>query len=188
MKNRLTTNKLTMIALMAALSYVAFTYLSIQIPTPAGMTSFHLGNVFCVLAALITDGISGGLAGAIGMGIGDLFNPVYIITLPKTLFLKFFIGFITGSLAHKFFRIKEKEGKDLVLPVLLSAGGGMFFNIIGEPLVSYIYYDLILSNSTKAASYLTAAKWITTSVNGVLSIIISTLLYLALARRLNLKK
>ena len=82
------TLRITVTALMAALCYVAFTFLQIKIPTPVGYTSFHLGNTFCVLAALLLGGIPGGIAGAIGMGIGDILDPVYIMVAPKTLFLK----------------------------------------------------------------------------------------------------
>ena len=40
--------KLTLTALMAALSYVVFTFLQIKIPLPGGdATSFHLGNAVC---------------------------------------------------------------------------------------------------------------------------------------------
>ena len=46
--------KLTLTALMAALSYVIFTFLQIQITLPGGdATSFHLGNAVCVLGALL---------------------------------------------------------------------------------------------------------------------------------------
>jgi len=179
--------KLTLTAIMAALCYVAFTFIQVKIPTPAGYTSFHLGNVFCVLAALMLDGVSGGIAGAIGMGIGDLLDPAYVITAPKTIFLKFFIGFITGTIAHKLFDIKKCKGKKLFVVTLISASMGMLFNMIGEPVISYLYYNLLLNNAEKAASYLTAAKFITTSVNSVLAIIISTLLYLPLSKRLNNK-
>ena len=34
-------------------------------------TSLHLGNAFCVLAALLLGGGYGGLAGAVGMTIAD---------------------------------------------------------------------------------------------------------------------
>ena len=105
------TIKITMTALMAALCYIAFTFLQIKIQTPVGATSFHLGNVFCVLAALMIDGVSGGIAGAIGMGIGDILDPFYVVTAPKTILLKFFIGYITGSVAHKVLHIKDKTGK-----------------------------------------------------------------------------
>ena len=80
MKQNKTIYKIAVTALMAALCYVAFTFIQIKIPTPAGFTSFHLGNVFCVLAALLFDGVTGGIAGAIGMGIGDLFDPAYVLT------------------------------------------------------------------------------------------------------------
>lgn len=176
--------KLALTAVMAALCYVAFTFLQIKIPTPAGYTSFHLGNVFCVLAALMIDGVSGGLAGAIGMGIGDLFDPAYVITAPKTLILKFLIGLISGTVAHNIFNINELEDKKLYRAALISSAAGMLFNIAGEPLLSYFYYDVLLSNSDKALSYLTAAKFMTTSVNAVLTVIIATLLYVPLSRRL----
>lgn len=42
--------KLVLTALMAALCYVAFTFLKIPIPTPGGdTTALHIGNAFCVL-------------------------------------------------------------------------------------------------------------------------------------------
>ena len=178
--------KLVITALMAALCYVVFTLIQIKIPTPAGYTSFHLGNVFCVLAALLIDGVSGGIAGAIGMGIADLMDPTYVLTAPKTIILKFLIGFITGTLAHKVFKIKEKENPKK--EVTLSVVGGMLFNVIAEPIFSYIYYSLILGNADKAASYITITKWITTSTNAVLTIIISTLLYFAITKNINFEK
>ena len=66
------TLKIAVTGLMATLAYIAFTFLQIKIPTPGGTTSFHLGNTFCVLAALLLGGVPGGVAGAVGMGIGDL--------------------------------------------------------------------------------------------------------------------
>ena len=70
--------KLAETALLAALCYVSFTFLQIKIPVPGGdATSIHIGNAFCVLAALLLGGVYGGLAGAIGMGIADIMDPVY---------------------------------------------------------------------------------------------------------------
>lgn len=65
--------KLVLTALMAALSYVVFTFLQIKIALPGGdATSLHLGNAVCVLGALLLGGVYGGIGGAIGMTIGDL--------------------------------------------------------------------------------------------------------------------
>ena len=77
-KRNQTVIKLAQTALMAALCYVSFTFLQIKIPLPGGdATSIHIGNAFCVLGALILGGWYGGLAGAIGMSIADLMDPVY---------------------------------------------------------------------------------------------------------------
>ena len=97
------TLKLATIGLMSALAYISFTFLQIKIPTPGGTTSFHLGNTFCILAALLLGGIPGGLAGAIGMGIGDLLDPTYVTYAPKTIILKLLIGIFTGLFAHSNF-------------------------------------------------------------------------------------
>lgn len=59
-----TITKLAETALLAALCYVAFTFLQIKIPVPGGdATSIHIGNAFCVLGALLLGGWYGGLAG-----------------------------------------------------------------------------------------------------------------------------
>lgn len=173
--------KIVITALMAALCYVVFTFIQIKIPTPAGYTSFHLGNVFCVLAALLIDGVSGGFAGAIGMGIADILDPAYIITAPKTIILKFMIGYITGTIAHNIFKINEKN--NCKKEVIISVCAGMLFNVIAEPIFSYFYYSLILNNVDKAASYITLTKWITTSTNALLTIIVSVLLYFPLKKQ-----
>lgn len=175
--------KLTVTALMAALCYVSFTFLQIKIPTPVGYTSFHLGNTFCVLAALLLGGLPGGLAGAIGMGIGDVLDPVYITVAPKTIILKLGIGLVTGFVAHKLLKITTKSGKELYRSALLASSAGMIFNMIGEPVFSYFYYLIILGNAEKAAKYLAFAKFVTTGVNAVLAIIIASMLYIAIAPR-----
>ena len=176
--------KISMVGLMAALCYVAFTFLQIKIPTPVGYTSFHLGNTFCVLAALLLGGLPGGLAGAIGMGIGDILDPIYIAVAPKTLVLKMGIGLVTGYFAHRVYKINQKSGKDLRVAVFKSCTFGMIFNCIGEPLFSYVYYLVILKNAQKAITYLAFAKFVTTFVNAVLAVIIASLIYLALYPRL----
>ena len=95
MKTNSTVMKIAQTALFAALCYVIFTYLQIKIPMPGGdATSIHLGNAFCVLAALLLGGWYGGLAGAIGMGIADVMDPIYITGAPKTFILKLCIGLI----------------------------------------------------------------------------------------------
>ena len=175
--------KLCVTALMAALAYISFTFLKINIPTPGGYTAFHLGNTFVILASLLLGGWLGGIAGAIGMGIGDILDPIYILVAPKTIILKLAIGLITGAMAHKVFKIHNRSGRSLTYAVFLSAGTGMLFNCLGEPLFSYFYTAYILGAPEKAAKSLATWNALTTCTNAVLTIIIASMLYLAVYPR-----
>ena len=172
--------KIALTGLMAALSYVVFTFLQIKIPLPGGdATSIHLGNAVCVLGALILGGVYGGLGGAIGMTIGDLFDPVYVFYAPKTFLLKFCIGLITGLVAHKIGKITQQNDHKKVLKwVILAAVSGLLFNVIFDPLIGYFYKLLILG---KPAAEITLAWNIaSTSINAVVSAIVSVAIYMAL--------
>ena len=172
--------KLTLTALMAALSYVVFTFLQIKIALPGGdATSLHLGNAVCVLGALLIGGVYGGLGGAIGMTIGDLLDPVYIIYAPKTFLLKFCIGLITGLVAHKLGKIStSNDAKHVFKWTLIASICGMVFNMIFDPLVGYFYKRVIIG---KPAAEVTLAWNITaTSINAVLSVIAAVAIYMAL--------
>lgn len=174
---------LTLAALFAALCYVGFAYFQIKIPVGDDSTSFHLGNVFCVLAALCIGGMWGGLAGAVGMTIGDLFDPVYITSAPKTFVLKLCIGLIAGLVAHKAFKIShEKESRKVPLPVatVLSCAAGMAFNIVADPLVGYVYKRYVLGIPQDAATLLAKMSAVTTSVNALIAVIAASVFYLAL--------
>ena len=178
--------KIVYVGLFAALSYVVFTFLQIKITLPGGdATSIHLGNAVCVLGALLLGGPLGGLGGAIGMTIGDLFDPVYVVYAPKTFILKLCIGLITGLIAHKLGHITtETDTKKVFLWTTLAAIGGLLFNVIFDPLVGYYYKLLILG---KPAADLTLAWNVAaTSINAVTSTIVSVAVYMAL--RTALKK
>lgn len=169
-----------MTGLMAALSYVIFTFLQIKITLPGGdATSIHLGNAVCVLGALLLGGVYGGIGGAIGMAIGDLFDPVYVTYAPKTFLLKFCIGLITGLIAHKLGKIStEKDNHKVLLFTVLAACGGLLFNVVFDPLIGYYYKLLILG---KPAAELTLAWNIaSTSINAITSAIVSVIVYMAL--------
>lgn len=172
--------KIVFTGLIAALSYVVFTFLQIKITLPGGdATSIHLGNAVCVLGALLLGGFYGGLGGALGMTIGDLFDPVYVVYAPKTFILKLCIGLITGLIAHKIGHItKEADHKKVFRFTLLAAIGGLLFNVVFDPLVGYYYKLLILG---KPAAELTLAWNIaSTSINAVTSTIVSVAVYMAL--------
>ena len=174
--------KIAQTALLAALCYVSFTFLQIKIPMPGGdATSLHIGNAFCVLGALLVGGVYGGLAGAIGMSIADIMDPVYITVAPKTFVLKFCIGLIVGLVAHKVAKINESTDKKYVFKWSeIASAFGLGFNVIADPLVGYFYKQYILGQPQEMASVL--AKWstMTTFVNAIVSTILVAIIYNAL--------
>ena len=182
MKTNSTVMKIAQTALFAALCYVIFTYLQIKIPMPGGdATSIHLGNAFCVLAALLLGGWYGGLAGAIGMEIADVMDPIYITGAPKTFILKLCIGLITGLVAHKIAKINESTDKKYIFKwSLLASIAGLAFNVIADPIVGYFYKQYILGQPQQMAEVL--AKWsaAATFVNAILSTIVVVIIYNAL--------
>lgn len=174
---------LSMAALFAALCYIGFTYCKIDIPVGMEKTAFHLGNVFCVLAALFLGGFWGGLSGAVGMTIADL-TTAYVTSAPKTFLLKLCIGLITGFVAHKVFKLsQDKERKiPLTAATAISCAAGMAFNIVADPLVGYFYKMYILGVPQEAANIWAKIGAVTTSVNAVVAVIAATLLYMALRK------
>lgn len=179
MKNERVT-KVVFTGLIAALSYVVFTFLQIKIPLPGGdATSIHLGNAVCVLGALLLGGAYGGIGGVLGMTIGDLFDPVYVVYAPKTFILKLCIGLITGLVAHKIGHITKESDKKVVLKWVVAASvAGLLFNVIFDPLVGYFYKLVILG---KPAAELTLAWNVaSTSINAVASTIVASAVYMAL--------
>ena len=173
--------KLSMAALFAALCYIGFAYFKIDIPVGTEKTAFHLGNVFCVLAALFIGPFWGGLSGAVGMTIADLTSG-YVTSAPKTFLLKLCIGLIAGFVAHRVFHIsKDSERKvPLTVATVLSCTAGMAFNVVADPVVGYFYKMYVLGVPQEAANIWAKMGAVTTLVNAVVAVIAATVFYLAL--------
>lgn len=172
--------KLAQAGLLAALCYIGFAFFKIDIPVGPEKTAFHFGNVFCVLAALLLGGYWGGLAGAIGMTIGDL-TTSYVTSAPKTFLLKLCIGLIVGFVAHNIFKLSHKHSKKYVTGVtVLSCICGMAFNVVADPLVGYFYKMYLLGVPQDLSAALAKISTITTSVNAVVAVIAASIFYLAL--------
>lgn len=171
--------KLAQTALMAALCFVSFTFLQIKIPMPGGdATSIHIANAFCVLGALLLGGRYGGLAGAVGMGLADLMDPIYIVGAPKTFVLKMIIGLVTGLVAHHIAKINESNDPKYIMKwSTIAAACGLGINVILDPIAGYFYKQFILGQPQEMASVL--AKWstATTFVNAVVSIVLVAVVY-----------
>ena len=125
------------------------------------------------------------MAGAIGMGIGDMLDPIYIMHTPKTIILKLGIGIIVGLVAHNVMHItKKEEPKSIFIAALISSSCGMLFNIIFSPIVGYFYNRFIFGISVEASSILAGWSTITTTVNALMTVVCATLLYVVIHPKL----
>ncbi len=174
------TRTLTLAAMFAALCYIGFSFFKIDIPVGSEKTAFHLGNVFCVLAALFIGGFWGGMAGSIGMTIADL-TTGYITSAPKTFLLKLCIGLIVGFMAHRVFKLNQAHDKRfLTIATVVSCAAGMAFNVVGDPLVGYFYKLYVLGIPQEIANAWAKMGAITTLVNAIVAVICASVFYLAL--------
>lgn len=179
--NRNKINQMTQGALLAALCYIGFQFLKIDIPLAAGgKTAIHLGNAFCVLAVLLLNNPYGYMAGAVGMTIADLTSG-YATSAPKTFVLKLCIALIVGVVAHKGAHIEDKgDSKYKFKWSLIAAISGMAFNVVADPLVGYVYKRYLLGAEAQLAAALAKITTLSTFINAITAIIISVTLYTAL--------
>ena len=173
--------KIVVTGLMAALCYVAFTYLKIPIPTFGGdMVALHIGNAFCVLAALLLGGGYGGLAGSLGMTIADLIDPAYVTSAPKTFVLKLCIGLVTGFIAHRIAHITENHDNKYVFKwTVVSSIAGLGFNVIMDPIAGFFYKNYILGVESSAAKIMSTWAAGVTFINSVAGTIVVVAVYMA---------
>ena len=179
-KTKFTVQKISIIGIMAAMSFVAYEFF--RIPNVFGTgSSFHLGNTFTALTALLLDGVSGGLAGAIGLALADILagDPGYAVT---TFVLKFIIGITCGAVAHKAFKLRDldKHSSGYLVKVIVSAGSGLLLNVLTDPFLGYFRNVYIFGQEYTVAQALTKIAGGVTFVNSVASTVCAVILYLAL--------
>ena len=177
--------QLTQCALIAALAYVGFQFLRIDIPVGTERTAIHLGNTFVVLGALLLGGW-GGFAGALGLTMADLTSG-YLTSAPKTFLLKLVIGLIATLVSRKFFHIEKETGvKGQAKIALLSSAAALGVNVFLDPLFGYFYKAYIFGIPQDLSAALAKIGSATTLVNAVASTLLVFILwpslYTALAK------
>ena len=174
--------KLAVTGLMASLCYVAFTYVKIPIPTIGGdMVALHVGNAFCVLAALLLGGTYGGVAGALGMTIADLMDPAYVTSAPKTFILKFLIGLIAGFIAHRVAKITDDHDAGYIFRwSLIASAVSLGFNVIADPVFGYFYKNYVLGVESSAAKIMSTLAAGVTFINAVAGTVVVVAVYSAI--------
>lgn len=180
-KRTFTPHELALTGVMAALSFVA--YLFFRVPFYGG-SSFHLGNTFTALTALLLDGVSGGLAGAFGLALADVVagDPGYAVT---TFLLKFLIGIVCGTVADKVFHLHGMDAQHAgrakyLTAVTASAFSGLLVNVFADPFLGYFRNRYLFGQPVELAGAMAGIASGVTLANSVVSTVCAVALYLAL--------
>ncbi len=173
-KKKFSVYKLTAIGLMAAMVFVA-TNFRIEIPTPLGKTMLHLGNVMCLLSGLLFGSTIGGLAAGFGSAIFDLADPAFAPEFWITFIMKFAMGFIAGKISHmNGFNGENKTAN--IFAALIGASCYVALYISKTIILQYV----ILNSTWEAVAAVAGTKFIVSSVNAIIAVVVSLLLNISL--------
>lgn len=172
--------RLTLAGMFAALAFVCFTYLRIEIPMGGGMTGkIYIGHAFILLSALILGAKYGALTGAIGLSLADILAGYTTSALP-TFLAKFLLGLAVAFIAHKVFNLAAADDKKATkIVITIAAVFGCLVNVITEPLIRYGFKVFVLGLPHQIA-YLSAINCaVSMAVSAVPSVILAVFLYKA---------
>jgi uncharacterized membrane protein len=176
LKTTLSTKRLVMAALMAALTVVGS---GIRIKVPAsivGTSAFHLGNIMCALSGILLGPWLGGAAAGIGSAIFDIMNPDYIPECWLTFLMKGAYGVAAGLIAGK----RWGYGKALAG----SAVGALTYAAL-YLLKTYFYTGLFEYGLTPDAAWLNVlGKLLPTGFNAAVAIVAAPLLAITIRKAL----
>ena len=124
-RSRISTKKIVLVALLAALTTVGSS-LRITIPVSiAGTSAFHLGNILCALSGILLGPWLGGLAAGLGSAIYDMFNPMYISEAWLTFLMKGAYGLMAGLVAWS-----GRKECSYFRAILASASGAVTYAVL----------------------------------------------------------
>ena len=160
--------KLTLAGLFAAMAFICFFYLRIEIPMGLGLTGkLYIGYAFVILA----------LSGAVGLTLADLLTG-YVTSAPPTFVAKFILGGSITCIAFPILHLDRVHSlKKEVLYVIIAAIGGCIINVLTEPLIRYAFKYYFLGYAQEIAYVSAINCGISMAVNSVPSIVIAAILY-----------
>ena len=164
---KIDTSKLVITGMMAALVMI-FTFFKITIPLGPRATMIHMGNVACIMAAILLGPYRGGLAAGIGSFLFDLLDPIFITSAPFSLIFKFIMAFICGKIAYS----KNKNGENAKINIF-AAFIGLFFYIILHAAKGMIVNVYFLNMNFIAASVLMSKSIFFSIINAILAAFIA---------------
>ena len=181
MKNKqaISTKRLVLAALLAALTVVG-SALRITLPLEiAGTTSFHLGNIMCALSGILLGPWLGGAAAGLGSAIYDMTNPLYIPEAWITFLFKGAYGLVAGLIAWS-----GKKPWNYGKAVVSTVAGALTYAVLYLA-KSFFYNGLLVAGLTAEAAGLTVlGKLPATIFNAVVALIFAPILSVAIRKAL----
>ncbi len=170
-KTSISTRKLVVAAMLAALTAVG-SALRFTFPIDFGGTSsFHLGNILCALCGILLGPWMGGLAAGLGSAIYDMFNPLYISECWLTFLMKGAYGLAAG------FAIRcGRKDWGYVRALVASIVGAVTYAVLYLA-KSFFYSGMLLHGLTADAAWVTViSKLPATIFNAAIAIIAAPVL------------
>ena len=180
MKNKqaISTKKIVLVALMAALTVVG-SGLRITIPVDiGGNTAFHLGNIMCALSGILLGPWLGGLAAGLGSAIYDMTNPMYISEAWLTFLMKGVYGLLPGLTM-----LLWKKNWGVIKAAIAAATGAIAYAAL-YLLKNYLKYTFVELLVPAAAMVKVAGKIPATVFNASVAVIFAPILAVAIHKAL----
>ena len=177
MNQKISTKRIAMAGLLAALTCVG-SMLRITVPVDlVGTSSIHLGNIFCALSGLLLGPGMGGLAAGLGSAIYDMTNPIYISECWITFLMKGAYGLAAG-LTWKHLKIRPYL-RDLIA----TTAGAVTYAVL---YLGKKYLETMLVGGVTASGAMVAvvSRLPATTFNMAVAIIIAPILSTAIRKAL----
>ena len=176
----ISTKKIVLTAMMAALTIVG-SAIRITIPVDiAGTTAFHLGNSMCALSGILLGPWLGGLAAGLGSFLYDMTNPAYIDEAWITFLTKGAYGLFPGLVMLLW---KDNWG---VIKAGIAASAGAAVYAAAYLAKTYFWNGILKHGLTHEAAIVTVISKIPATVfNAAVAILFAPILATAIRKALD---
>ena len=177
MNKKLTTKRIVLTALLAALT-VAGSAIRIKVPVSlTGVSAFHLGNILCALSGILLGPWLGGLAAGMGSAIYDMMDPYYISQCWLTFLMKGAYALAAG-LVFKHLHLKE-----YLRDLLATTAGAVTYAVLylGK---SFLKAMVVSGLTADAALIAAGAKLPATTFNMAVAMVVAPVLAKAIRKAL----
>ena len=177
MNQKISTKRIAMAGLLAALTAVG-SAMRITVPVDlVGTSSLHLGNIFCALSGLLLGPGLGGLAAGLGSAIYDMTNPLYIGECWLTFLMKGAYGLAAGLV------FKHLPLKEYLRDLIATTAGALTYALLylGKSFLKGIVVSGLTAN---AALIATGAKLPATTFNMAVAMVVAPILAKAIRKAL----